>query len=534
MHLLTAADRRGRAFRDQIRAYNSALAFASLGVNLDKELANARSGVYTFRIHGVVHHYIGQLTPREGEAPSFAQIYIHDGTAEGELENRQRHLGEACLPELRELQDMLHEVNPYVSYLRQGIETMKEQGASDIRMIIRADGGPDPRRYNAPTAPEIAIIMPGDGYTEGVATRDIVLHARTGGLQRITECNCAYDSLHYVLLFPSGDSGWQLKIPHSRGNGDVTPMEFYSYRLMVRSAVSYLHLCGRLYHQYLADMFAKVEQLRLNYIKCNQQKIRVDLYSGLADAVSAGDINPGEFGRKVILPSSFTGSPRQMFELYQDSMSIVRKYGKPDLFITFTCNPKWEEISSALILNQKASDRPDLIVRVFRMKLRELLTDICKNHVLGRPLAHVYTIEFQKRGLPHAHILIILAEQDKPREPADYDKIVCAEIPDPDLNPKLYSIVKRCMMHSPCGVARKHAPCMRDGKCTKKFPKTFAECTTTGNDSYPVYQRSNNNRTVQVCGIKLDNRWVVPYNPYLLLKYNAHINVEICSTVCQQ
>ena len=85
------------------------------------------------------------------------------------------------------------------------------------------------------------------------------------------------------------------------------------------------------------------------------------LYSGLADAISAGDFNPREVGRRVILPSSFTGSPRQMFELYQDSMSIVRKYGKPDLFITFTCNPKWEEIYSALLFNQKATDRPDLI-----------------------------------------------------------------------------------------------------------------------------------------------------------------------------
>ncbi len=55
MHLLTATDPRSRAFRAQIRAYNSALAFASLGVNLDKSLANAKQGVYTFRIHGVVH-----------------------------------------------------------------------------------------------------------------------------------------------------------------------------------------------------------------------------------------------------------------------------------------------------------------------------------------------------------------------------------------------------------------------------------------------------------------------------------------------
>ena len=76
---------------------------------------------------------------------------------------------------------------------------MRAQGGTDVRMIIRADGVPDPRLYNASTAPELAVIMPGDGYSEGVASRDIVLHARTGGLQRITECNCAYDSLHYVL-----------------------------------------------------------------------------------------------------------------------------------------------------------------------------------------------------------------------------------------------------------------------------------------------------------------------------------------------
>ena len=234
-------------------------------------------------------------------------------------------------------------------------------------MIIRVDGVPDPRRYNAPTAPEVAVIMPGDGYSEGVASRDIVLHARTGGLQRITEGNCAYDSLHYVPLFPSGDNGWHLKIAHSRGKGDVTALEYYSSRLMVRSDLSNLHMCGRLFHQYLVDMFAKVEQQRLNYIKCNQQKIRVDLCSGLADTISAGDSNPRDVGCKVILPSSFTGSPRQMFELYQDSMSIVRKYGKPDLFITFTCNRKWIEISSALIGNLKATDRPDLIVRVFRI-----------------------------------------------------------------------------------------------------------------------------------------------------------------------
>ena len=234
-----------------------------------------------------------------------------------------------------------------------------------MRIVIKADECPDSRHHNAPTAQEIAVILPNDGYGEEVGSRDIVLYARKGGLQHITETHRAYDTLHYVLLFPLGEDGWNLNIPHSRRRGNVTAMEYYAYRLMVRSSLSLLHLSGRLFHQYAVDVYAKIEQQCLNYIRTNQKKIRVDLYCGLADAVAAGDEDSRELGREIVLPSSYTGSPRQMFKLYQDAMSIVRKYGKPDYFITFTCNPQWEEIMSALILDQKASERPDLVVRVF-------------------------------------------------------------------------------------------------------------------------------------------------------------------------
>ena len=176
----------------------------------------AKRGVYTFRIHGTVHHSIGQLLPKQGERRAFAQIYIHDGTPESEVEHRQQHLGEASLPELRCLQDMMHQHNPYVFYFKHGIEVMKEHGGVDVRMTIRADGVPDPRRYNAPTSPEIAVIMPGDGNGEQEVFRDIVLHARNETereLQFINEANRAYDPLHYVLLFPLGEDGWHSKIP---------------------------------------------------------------------------------------------------------------------------------------------------------------------------------------------------------------------------------------------------------------------------------------------------------------------------------
>ena len=91
--------------------------------------------------------------------------------------------------------------------------------------------------------------------------------------------------------------------------------------------------------------------------------------------------------------------------------------------------------------------------------------------------ADIDTIEFQKRGLPHAHILLTLDENYKPITPDDIDEIICAEIPDPDSEPEAYDTMKRCMMHGPCGYRNPRCVCMVDGKCTKNYPKCFSPST---------------------------------------------------------
>ena len=96
---------------------------------------------------------------------------------------------------------------------------------------------------------------------------------------------------------------------------------------------------------------------------------------------------------------------------YQDAMAIVRVKGKPDLFVTFTCNPKWLEIVEELLPGQQAEDRPDIAARVFKMKLDELIKDIDQRKIFGKVAAQIHVVEFQKRGLPHVHIFLILEEK---------------------------------------------------------------------------------------------------------------------------
>ena len=106
-----------------------------------------------------------------------------------------------------------------------------------------------------------------------------------------------------------------------------------------------------------------------------------------------------------------------------------------------------------------------------------------------------------------------------------------AEIPDAEQFPKLHKIVTSLMMHGPCGTSNPNSPCMVDGMCSKKFPKDFAEQTLADSDGYPQYRRRNDGKFIEKNGVSLDNRYVVAYKPYLSTKYNAHINVEICSSI---
>jgi hypothetical protein len=243
------------------------------------------------------------------------------------------------------------------------------------------------------------------------------------------------------------------------------------------------------------------------------------------------------FGREpkarvaTILPSSFIVGARHTVQNYQDAMAICRWAGCPDAFVTFTCNPQWFEIKRALPLGQQPQDRSDLVTRVFKIKLKELINDIHKNHILGRTIAGIYVVEFQKPGLLHAHILIFFTKGYKPHTVEDVDGMINAELPNSETNKLAHEMVARCMMHGPCGTAFPNAPCMEEGKCKKQYPRKFQSEMVTDENEYPIYRRTDTRHTVLVHGIQLDNRWVVPHNVYLSTKYDAHINIKVCNNI---
>jgi len=261
--LLTGHDSRSRSFRQNIRMYNSALSFTSMGAKIDHQFTGT-SGVYTFRIHGEMYHRIGTLLPDPETQPQFAQIYIYD--TDHETQNRSNVMPDLDFTILAELQRMLHNINPYVNIFRQAGNLLKCDPLLDLRLVIINNRTKDSRRYNTPSASEVAAIIIGDGQETQYQNRDIVLRPYEGALQRISEIHPSYAPLHYVLMFPRGENGWHPNIStynesirihdeeiSETNSGDdtnisnkcITAMNYFAYRLQVRpEEVLTLHWYG--------------------------------------------------------------------------------------------------------------------------------------------------------------------------------------------------------------------------------------------------------------------------------------------------
>ncbi|KAF7826476.1 uncharacterized protein G2W53_017640 [Senna tora] len=457
-------------------------AFTSMGGKIDHSVNNGK-GPYVFRLHGQNMHLLGSLPPCDEEPPNTIRSNCH----------------------------------------------------YDATLIKKRTS--DARTYNLPTVSEVAALIVGDFDIEK-GKRDIIVEHKSGQLQRIDELHPLYLPMQYPLLFPIGEDGYREdtlyrngSISNYRKQRHLTLRQYFGYKLQYRRReFSMILKDKKLTQQFIIDGFTMVEAQRAAFVRFHQKKLRSENYGTLTSALSNGHVSSASVGKRIILPSSFTGSQRYSRENFQDAMTICTATRFPYLFITFICNLRWSELDKLFDgLSCKPKDRPNLESKSFKIKLNMLIKDITKDMLFGRCRVDIYTIEFQKHGLPHAHILLWLAPEDKLTTASQIDSIIFVEIPNANAHPELHEAVKSFMIHGPCGASRTSSPCMKNGKFSKHFPKKFSERTLFDDYGYAKYRRRDTGITVMKNGVELDNRFVVPYNPTLLLRYQAHINIEFCN-----
>ena len=317
-----------------------------------------------------------------------------------------------------------------------------------------------------------------------------IINYRHGGLTSIATWHRAFDALYHVLLHPTGYIGWEENMPlrskrraleslpvgtridysQLRQSSAFNPRDrcslrqYYAYRLHFRRGPVLTDNCmfmsSRLFQEYACVAFWRIEAGRLNYHKKQNENKRTATAAELQQHVAqrADGQEPDKIGRISYLPESFVGGPADMYARYLDAMAAVVHFGAPSLFVTMTANPNWKEVQRSLAYDQTPKDRYDIISRVFNAKLKELLKDL--EGMLGKQLAKVHVIEFQKRGLPHAHIVVILTEADRARNANHINSLSTAEIPPlPDVNDRsnlanvqrrLRALVLEHMVHNDC------------------------------------------------------------------------------------
>ncbi|XP_073277636.1 uncharacterized protein [Primulina huaijiensis] len=199
-----------------------------------------------------------------------------------------------------DLKAMLDENNVLVKCFRMTKERMMVEGRSDVKLNLTGRRSGDGRRYNLPSASDVAALIVGD-FDESLGNRDILVETQTGQLKRINELNPAYLALQYPILFPYGEDGYREDIPFSESKSSAG---------------------GR--KKFIVDAYTMVESARLTYIRLHQKQLRCEMYKGLHDALLHGETNASTQGRRIILPSSFTGGARYKIQNYQDAMAILR------------------------------------------------------------------------------------------------------------------------------------------------------------------------------------------------------------------
>ncbi|XP_076066143.1 uncharacterized protein LOC143039784 [Oratosquilla oratoria] len=449
-----------KRFLDKICGFNALFCFTSFTTS--SKLHDPSELTLCYKIQGKIYHTIGHLNPEAiagkknpfwKPISSFLDLYFYhdkedqiklrvqnmDRKAKNEktLKRRKRERKEVSSNEdiISMFYDYLVQYNECLNPILKEFETCKTlvsehvnktESMPAVSITLRAADGIKTKEhkglYHLPSASSqvggIVSFEPNRDPLEITVTSPLPgSNFKTTSLSHL---KFHYDAFQYPLLIPNGDIGYchsMERLSKVRVRGLEPPEEdecdastgpstsstykrlslcmFYSFLYMEREGVfNHITECRRLFQQFVVDNYVKVESNRLSYLEMNQKRIRKER----ADILCLGSDKVADTGQRVVLPSTFIGSPRYMKERQQDALTYVTCYGSPDYFITFTMNPHWRELQVAMDDTGSAGirsigDRPDLISRVFKLKVDSLMHDLVSKQIFGRVKAHLYGVE---------------------------------------------------------------------------------------------------------------------------------------------
>lgn len=393
-------------------------------------------------------------------------------------------------------------------------------------------------------APEIAAIPYASGERCS-STQPIITYPKNSPDNKprfLPLWSSAIEPLQFPLLFCHGESGWskghfsespRLKSRRlDASNKTHVPFLFYCRQRLLCEPIFKIN--SRITQEWCCSMYSRFEEETLTFAETNQMQVRLASFRSIAK--SSGTGTP-----RKLLPASFHGSPAKRKRDTEDALAVVNRRGRPHVMITITCNPLWPKIVRNLEPHQIATDGPDLCCRVFKIKLSQIMAELKSGKVFGEYHFHLSCIEYQKRGLPHAHVCIKF-KGNGPNTPQLIDSWIWAQLPSETIaQGALRENVIKYMVHRPCGSDNPNSVCMETNRstnrksCDNNYRQPWRSTATVNEITGRVeYKRIDNGDRPTIRqkvngvwkDVQISNAWIVPYNPYLLLLFNCHICVD--------
>ena len=357
----------------QSRRLNNLFAFTSIGVTGGFRQLPTPSNV---AITGRVYHQLYDIT----QGSQSLRWFLYD-----EHGHDREAAQQGIVPELvAKFHHELATLNPFIRKLRHSFDSSTTQ---TLIVELRATS----------TGGDIAALIHSNNLHQPNPRSILIQYNGSLTRQQIDILSPFYEPLQYPIFFPQGTLGWSPETPMS---------QIRWYRGLLTTENRFLQF-GRLTGEYLVDMYSRVEDERLSYIRraLQQQMNQIEEFRQMDPNSLSQPSQLESFSHwGIVLPASFLGSRAWAASEVADSLALCRSKGKPSFFITITTNPNWPEIKAKLAPGQTASDIPLVVCRCFKARLEMAIKAIRKH--FGTIVYLIRVIEFQKRGLPHAHLVI--------------------------------------------------------------------------------------------------------------------------------